>query len=66
MNKNKENIEKLKFIDFVMSLADDDLPIDNSIKIDMVMEQLDCLNEKLDCVENKLDSIIEILIKEKN
>jgi hypothetical protein len=68
----EEKEQKLRFIDFVLSIADDDLPYDNSIKMDMIQfrldeleEQFDCLDDRLDIIENKINHIIKLLTENK-
>jgi hypothetical protein len=57
--------KKLEFIDFVMSMDDENLPIDTSIQIDMIQFRLDeieeCIEERFDIIEKKLNSIMKYL-----
>ena len=56
---------KLDFIDFVMSMDDENLPLDTSIQIDMIQFRLDeieeCIEERFDIIEKKLNSIMKYL-----
>jgi len=64
----EESKRKLEFIDFVLSIADEDLPFDKSIQFDIIQyrldeieEQLDCIDDRLDIFEKKLNSLIQLL-----
>jgi hypothetical protein len=58
------------FIEMVLSCADENLPIDNSLllrmityKIDDVNDKLDCVQEQLQDIENKINVLYKLLIK---
>jgi hypothetical protein len=68
----EESKRKLEFIDFVLSIGDEDLPYDKSIQLDMIQfrldeleEQFDCLDDRLDILENKINHIIKLLTENK-
>lgn len=62
---SKQSNEKLEFIDFVLSIEDNVLPIDKSIQIDMihlrVNELEECMEERFDIIEKKLNTIMKYL-----
>jgi hypothetical protein len=61
----QSNQNKLEFIDFVLSISDNDLPVDKSVQIDFlhyrINEVEECLEERLDIIEKKLNSIMKYL-----
>lgn len=62
LNNKKEQLE---FIDFVLSIQDDDLPLDKSVQIDMTLLKIDeleeCMEERFDIIERKLNTIMKYL-----
>jgi chaperonin cofactor prefoldin len=62
MNNSKE---KLEFIDFVLSISDNDLPVDKSVQIDFVNYRLneieECLEERLDIIEKKINTMMKYI-----
>lgn len=56
---------KLEFIDFVLSIGDNDLPVDKSVQLDMIHYRLneieECMEERFDIIEKKLNSIMKYL-----
>jgi hypothetical protein len=57
--------KKLEFIDFVLSIGDNELPVDKSIQMDMihyrVNELEECMEERFDILEKKLNTIMKYL-----
>jgi hypothetical protein len=54
----------------VLSCADENLPVDNSLLLGMITYKIDDVNDKLDCVqeqlqdiENKINVLYKLLIK---
>lgn len=52
----------------VLSCADENLPLDNSVMIsellhrtDDIMDELECLDERLEIIEKKLNMILKII-----
>ena len=63
MQQEKEN--KLEFIDFVLSIGDDNLPMDKSVQIDFLQYRLDemeeCMEDRFDILEKKINTIMKYL-----
>jgi hypothetical protein len=63
MQQEKEN--KLEFIDFVLSIGDDNLPIDKSVQLDFLQYRLDeieeCMEDRFDIIEKKINTIAKYL-----
>jgi hypothetical protein len=63
MQQEKEN--KLEFIDFVLSIGDDNLPIDKSVQLDFLQYRLDeieeCMEDRFDILEKKINTIMKYL-----
>ena len=63
MQQEKE--DKLKFIDFVLSIGDDNLPMDKSVQIDFLQYRLDeieeCMEDRFDIIEKKINTIAKYL-----
>ena len=72
LNKMNNSKEKLEFIDFVLSISDNDLPVDKSVQIDFVNYRLneieECLEERLDIIEKKINTMMKYIdsIKKQN
>lgn len=55
-----------EFIEMVLTCADQDLPIENSLMLGMLAYKVDDVNDKLDCVQEQLQDIenkINVLYK---
>ena len=63
MQQEKE--DKLEFIDFVLSIGDDNLPIDKSVQLDFLQYRLDeieeCMEDRFDILEKKINTIMKYL-----
>jgi hypothetical protein len=63
MQQEKEN--KLEFIDFVLSIGDDNLPMDKSVQLDFLQYRLDeieeCMEDRFDILEKKINTIMKYL-----
>ena len=64
--ENKDN--RTQFIEMVLSCADENLPLDNSLMIaellhrtDDIMDELECLDERMENIEKKLNMILKII-----
>jgi hypothetical protein len=61
----QEEEDKLKFIDFVLSIGDDNLPMDKSVQIDFLQYRLDeieeCMEDRFDILEKKINTIMKYL-----
>lgn len=58
--------KRKQFIEMVLSISDDDLPIDDSImmseilyRTDDLFEEIECLNERIDILEKKINTIMK-------
>jgi len=50
-----------EFIEMVLSIGEDDLPIDNAILLGELLYRTDDLNERLDIIEKKINTIAKYL-----
>ena len=50
-----------EFIEMVLSIGEDDLPIDNAILLGELLYRTDDLNERLDIIEKKINTIAKHL-----
>jgi hypothetical protein len=61
----QEEEDKLKFIDFVLSIGDDNLPMDKSVQLDFLQYRLDeieeCMEDRFDILEKKINTIMKYL-----
>ena len=60
--ENKNN--RMEFIEMVLTCAEENLPLDNSIMIsellhrtDDILDELECLDERLEIIEKKINFI---------
>lgn len=50
-----------EFIEMVLSIGDDDLPIDNAIMLGELLYRTDDIDERLDIIEKKINTIAKYL-----
>jgi len=50
-----------EFIEMVLSIGEDDLPIDNAIMLGELLYRTDDIDERLDIIEKKINTIAKYL-----